>query len=582
MNQIPLKAYVQLLGEYLRPLRRQVMLLALCLLGGTALQLLVPQVMRYVIDASMAEGVSAGVIWMVVLFFGLALLEQGVATSATYLGENIAWKATNQMRSSLTRHALRLDLSFHGARTPGELIERVDGDVGSLANFFSTFVIQVGGSALLIVGVLVAMFLQDWRAGLTVAVYVAVSLLILDRIRNKAIPHWVASRQADAELYGFIEERIAGAHAIRTSGATGYVLNRFYQLTRAAWQKTLKAALMATAMVNIAWIIFAVGNALAMVVAAVLYQRGELSIGAAYLMVHYTMLISRPIDIIIRQMEEVQRAGAGIGRIQELQALKTKVPDGPGVLLPGGALGVDFENVSFGYAEDRPVLHGLSFRLKPGTVLGLLGRTGSGKTTITRLVARLYNPDSGTVRLGAANIRAARQDELSAHVSMVTQRVHLFHASLRENLTFFDQSVPDERIVAALEELGLGPWFRSLPEGLDTKLAPGGGGLSAGEGQLLAFTRVLLRDPGIIILDEPTSRLDPATEQVVQRAVGRLLRGRTAIVIAHRLATVQQVDEIMILDQGQIKEHGPREALAKDSGSHFHRLLQTGIEELIA
>jgi ABC-type multidrug transport system fused ATPase/permease subunit len=164
---------------------------------------------------------------------------------------------------------------------------------------------------------------------------------------------------------------------------------------------------------------------------------------------------------------------------------------------------------------------------------------------------------------------------------MVTQNIQLFHATVRDNLTFFDDSIPDHQILDVLEKLGLGEWCRSLPAGLDTVLESGGGGLSAGEAQLLAFARIFLRDPGLVILDEASSRLDPATEHLLERAVDRLIRNRTAIVIAHRLGTVQRADEIMILEGGHISEHGARAALAGDPTSRFHRLLQTGLEEVL-
>ena len=174
-----------------------------------------------------------------------------------------------------------------------------------------------------------------------------------------------------------------------------------------------------------------------------------------------------------------------------------------------------------------------------------------------------------------------RLDQLRHKIGLVTQDVQLFQASVRDNLTLFDDSIPDERIVRALVDLGLHHWYQSLPEGLDTILGPGGGGLSAGEAQLLAFTRVFLRDPGLVILDEASSRLDPATEQLIERAVDKLLRDRTGIIIAHRLATVQRADEILILDEGQIIEHGPRALLAGDRDSRFYSLLRTGLEEVL-
>ena len=231
------------------------------------------------------------------------------------------------------------------------------------------------------------------------------------------------------------------------------------------------------------------------------------------------------------------------------------------------------------------VLQDISFRLEPGRVVGLLGRTGSGKTTLTRLLFRLYDPDEGSICLGNStdgiDIRQLPVQELRRRVGMVTQNIQLFHATVRENLTFFDSRVPDERILEALRDLGLWEWYFSLSEGLDTELESGGGGLSAGEAQLLAFTRIFLRDPGLVILDEATSRLDPATEYLIERAVDKLVRNRTAIVVAHRLGTVQRADDIVILEDGRVCEVGERERLAEDPSSRFYHLLQTGLEEVL-
>ena len=234
------------------------------------------------------------------------------------------------------------------------------------------------------------------------------------------------------------------------------------------------------------------------------------------------------------------------------------------------------DHVTFGYTEDETVLKDVSFQLQPGKSLGLLGRTGSGKTTITRLLFRLYEINTGQIRVEGKPIEKIRLDDLRNRVGMVTQDVQLFNATVRENLTLFDTGISDERILSVIEELGLSEWYQSLPNGLDTFLE--GTGLSAGEAQLLAFARVFLKDPRIVILDEPSSRLDPATEQRIDRAVQRLLKGRTSIIIAHRLGTVQQVDEIMILADGEIREHGERSRLVQDPDSVFSQLLKTGLE----
>jgi len=226
------------------------------------------------------------------------------------------------------------------------------------------------------------------------------------------------------------------------------------------------------------------------------------------------------------------------------------------------------------------VLHNLSFRLQAGRVLGLLGRTGSGKTTIARLLFRWYDPQEGEIRLGDVDLRRARIDALRARIGLVTQDVQLFQASLRDNLTFFDPAVSDEKLVATLEALGLTGWLARLPQGLDSPIS--GEALSAGEAQLVALARVFLKNPDLVILDEASSRLDPATEALLGQVLDRLLQGRSAVIIAHRLQTVDRADDILILEQGQAIEHGPLRQLAADPDSHFARLLRTGIEEVLA
>jgi ATP-binding cassette subfamily B protein len=349
-----------------------------------------------------------------------------------------------------------------------------------------------------------------------------------------------------------------------------------------------------------------------------LFQEKALTIGAVYIIFHYTSMLERPIDQIVHQLGDLQRAGAGIARIQELWGVERKIrgragPTSSSALL-AGALAVRFQDVTFGYEPVPPkknddgapeaaaaprkeaVLHDLSFQLEPGTVLGLLGRTGSGKTTLTRLLMRLYDPDNGAVSLGngaaprgpaLVDLRQVPLVDLRQRVGMVTQNIQLFHATVRDNLTFFDSrcaasgGIPDEQILDVIRDLGMWEWYASLPHGLDTELESGGGGLSAGEAQLLAFARIFLQDPGLVILDEASSRLDPATENLIERAVDRLVQNRTAIIIAHRLGTVQRADEIMILENGRVCEHGARRELAVDPSSRFYSLLQTGLEEVL-
>jgi ATP-binding cassette, subfamily B, bacterial len=568
----------QLMLTYLRPQAGRVALLATLLLCSIGLQLINPQVLRAFLDAATSGGTSAFLARVALLYVGVALVQQALSLGATYCSEQVAWMATNALRADLALHLLRLDLGFHKARTPGELIERVDGDVTALANFFSQFVVQIAGNLLFMVGVLTALWLEDWRAGLPLSVFAVIALGAMIRLRAIAVPHWTASRQANADLFGFIEERLGGAEDIRSCGAAEYVLGRLYRFTRERLRTGRLARLVSAIGWSVNGVLLAVGVALSLVLAAELYRAGAVSFGAAFLIYYYTQLLFQPLMVISNQLQDFQKASAGLVRVQELLRVQSALVEGDGGIFPRGALAVEFSHVDFGYGDAEMVVHGLSFCLAPGKVLGLLGRTGSGKTTIARLLFRLYDPAAGVVSLGGVDVRTARRAEVRERVGLVTQDVQLFRASVRENLTFFDDAIDDDRIVAVLEDLGLGAWFRALPAGLDTLLT-GSGGLSAGEGQLLAFARVFLRDPGVVILDEASSRLDPATERLIERAVDKLLLGRTGIIIAHRLSTVERADEVLILDDGRVQEAGPRLHLLADPGSRFSHLLRAGAAE---
>jgi len=597
---VPIAHYRGLLGTYLRPQRLRVGLLALLLFSSIGLQLLNPQVIRYFIDTTQARGPQQTLFGAALLFIVVGLAQRGIALAAFYVGANVGWATTNALRADLTRHCLRLDMSFHKRRTPGELIERIDGDITALANFFSRFVVHVAGNALLIVAVLLLLFREDWRVGIGLTLYTAITFVALGAVQNLAVGRWAAQRQASAEFFGFLEERISGTEDIRANGAEPYIMRCLSQLLRVRLQRERAAQLVSNLTFAITNVLFVIGYALGLAIGAYLYAQGAVSIGTAYLIVFYIGMLASPLEHIREQVADLQRATASIQRVQELFGIQPHVREQIAAALPGGALAVAFEEVSFGYHDDQPangepatkstagspttdelVLRAVSFQLQPGKVLGLLGRTGSGKTTLTRLIFRLYDPDSGALCLDGINIRDVALDDLRARVGMVTQEVQLFQASIRDNLTLFNTRIDDARIERALTKLGLWEWIQSLPAGLDTQLAAGGQGLSAGEAQLLAFTRVFLNDPGLIILDEASSRLDPLTEHLLERAIARLLVGRTGIIIAHRLRTVQRADDIMIMEQGRIIEHGRREALASDHTSRFYELLQVGLEEAL-
>jgi ATP-binding cassette subfamily B protein len=411
---------------------------------------------------------------------------------------------------------------------------------------------------------------------------------VLDWLTRRTIPRWQAVREVEARLFGFVEEWLNGTEEIQTSGAKPFIMLRLFESLRARWKETLSAFRLHVIVAILPMNVFMLAYIAAHLLGNTLYREAQITIGALYVIFYYIDVLKGPVWEIRRQIEDLQRAAASINRITELRAEQPTLLDGPGIPAMAGPLQVSFDRVTFQYEDDpdTDILKEIEFSLQSGKTLGLLGRTGSGKTTLTKLILRLHDPVIGAVQIGSSgealyDLRQAQQTELRKQIAMVTQDVQIFQATVRQNLTLFDDSIPDERITSVIERVGLGEWLHALPKGLDTTLEAGGSGLSAGESQLLAFGRVFLHDPGLVILDEASSRLDPATESRLEKAVAELLQQRTGIIIAHRLATVQRADEIMILKDGRIAEHGPRADLAADPNSMFSSLLRTGMEEAL-
>lgn len=570
--------YRRLFNKYVRPEWRRFTILALFVLIGIGLQIITPQIIRDFIDTAISAGPLKILFDLAFLFLGLAFIQQVLSVLAASYGEDLGWRTTNRLRSNLTEHCLRLDLHFHYGKSPGEMIERIDGDVTALSNFFSRFIIVIAGNFLLLIGILVVVFYEDWQAGIALTGFSTFVVIVLLSIRGISVPYWMASRQASAKYFGFLEERLTGTEDIRANGAVGHVLNRFFSLLRERMVTERKGGLVG----SITWAatasLFLLGMAIAFGVGYYLYQKQALSLGSVYLLFHYTEMLRRPIETITRQIEDLQKATSSIRRIAEIFGIVSRVRDVVGGELTSGAPTIEFKKVSFGYDANEPIIKDISIELRSGKALGLLGRTGSGKTTITRLLARLYDPDFGCILWNGTDIRQVPLKELRRRIGIVTQDVQWFHASVRDNLALFDSGVRDEHILQIIDELGLSEWYRRLPEGLNTLLKADGEGLSAGQAQLLALGRVFLKNPELIIMDEASSRLDPATEKLIDLAVAQLLKNRTAIIIAHRLSTVECVDEIIVLDNGRIIEQGERESLERNAMSRFRLLLEMDAE----
>ncbi|WP_177154271.1 ABC transporter ATP-binding protein [Actinosynnema pretiosum] len=598
-----------LLRGYLGPQRGSVVLMAVLLLCSIALEIAEPRIVAFFIETVQADGPQSTLITIALVFLGVAAVRQVTKVVAAYASERVSWTATNAVREDLSAHVLDLDLGFHESRSPGELIERVDGDVNQVAEFFSSLVVQLIGNALLVLGILVALTFVDWRVGLTFAAVTAAGYLLLLRVSSVATGKWEADREQSARFFGAVSESIRAAEDLRSSAATEHAMRRFHRRLRDWLPVKVRAEAWGSSIWIVMSLVFTAGTAFAFGFGGFFYQDGRISLSGVYLIVAYATMLNTPLEVLREQVQALQQARAAIRRIAALFAERSSIVDGDRQL-PSGALEVEFDDVRFEYARSatpvgagdaaegaaeptataapdaaaepggtrgpqrKQVLRGLSFHLEPGTTLGLVGRTGAGKSTIAHLLFRLYDATGGAVRLGGVDVRDARMSSLRARVGLVTQDVHVFDATLRQNLTFFDDDVEDVRLLEILDQLGLRPWLDGLPDGLDSRVTPGA--LSAGQAQLLALARVFLKDPGLIILDEPSSKLDLATELVLERALDTLLAGRTVIVIAHRLDTIRRADRVVVLDSGEVVETGRTSALLQDPESRLAELARIG------
>ncbi|HWL43243.1 MAG TPA: ABC transporter ATP-binding protein [Ilumatobacter sp.] len=540
-----------------------------CTLGG-------PLVIRELID-QVGDGAGAGdVRWLALAFLAIVAVGQALGVLVVWWATATAWGVTNRLRLELTEHVLGLDHEFHRTHTPGELISRVDGDVTSVSDFLGKVLPKVAGSLLLVLGIIGVLAVVDWRLGAAMLVYFLVAVAAVRVSRHRSVNESADEMSALGRLYGGIEERLNASEDLRANGAGGHAMWRFVEEAADYMRQSLRRAM---AFMGMWWTVEAavvLGMAGSIAGGAWLVERGSITIGTAFLLFQYVLLISKPLDEMVQELQTVQKANGAMIRVAELMDVRPTVVDAGTTSPAAGPLAVTCTGVGFDYGDRDangdvpPVLRDVDLAIGAGRTVGVVGRTGSGKTTFTRLVLRLVEPTAGTLALGGVPIADIPMAELRRRVALVPQEVELLAGTVRDNVTLFDPSPSDADVDAALRAAGLD----TLADGgLDRQLGPGGAGLSAGEAQLVSLARVWLRRPDLVVLDEATARVDPETEVRLAAAVRRLLQGRTALIIAHRLSTLQEVDDVVVFGGGRVLEFGTRAELAADPASRFHRLL---------
>ena len=578
--KINLKDYVALLKKYLVKEKGGLALLFGVLSLNVLVETAKPRLLGEFIDQVTTSVPLGGIYQLAILFLLLTVVKQGIGVVIAWLTQNIGWRATNGLRIDLTGHTMNLDMAFHKRFTPGQLVERVDGDINSLFGFFTTFITGIVMNVFMVIGVFAYFFFIDWRFALiymTATALVYLYMIVMGKRIDITSEHL---REEESNLYGIVGEAITSVEDIRTLDARNHTMNRMNKVLK----RLFKFFKMDWMFGFGAWAydeaILWGAEFFVILLMAKMVLSGELSIGTAYLINRLGELILNPILSLREELMYMQKTDASIRRIQEILAIERDLSQGT-LTKTAGTGGIELDHVSFSYEDDEKVIRDVSFHLERHKILGLLGRTGSGKTTLARLIVKLYDPTSGHVYIDGSDSQLLSDKTLHTKIAYVTQEVQLFNTSVRDNLTIYDPTISDAKIMATIDKIGIRDWFNKLPQGLDTKISTEAPFLSTGELQLLTFIRVFLNEPEIVILDEATSRLDPITEKYLEAALSTLLENRTAIIIAHRLKTVLRADEIMILEDGAILEAGNTAALRNDPDSHFANLLKRGLEEVL-
>lgn len=557
--------------KYLKGQRKTMLLLGVFFISNIILQIIAPQVLSYFIDSAQAGKTFGYISLIVLIYLGTIILKMAAGVFESYFAERFGWKITNSFRKDVLAHFLKMDMEHHEKWTSGEVITRLDEDVEGLFSYFYVLIFKLVGSTIFMVGVLIALALKNPVIAVAMLVLCIVSVWVFKKIQDYGMKLYVKRSEAASKFNGIMKEKIDNAVEVRTNAAEKYSFHSLNEAMKKRLKESFPGGMMYSKLWSASTILDAIGTVLSLGIAVMLWEKGLITLGTVYLIYTYSDLIYGPIQEFRHNFTSLQEAKAGLIRVKEILDIESGIAEGT-CETDGRNITLTVKNLSFGYSKNNDVLHDISFELKPGERLGIMGETGCGKTTLAKLLARLYEFQNGEILLNGVSVKELKGESLSNVIAYCTQDVQFLHGTLRDNITLYNEDFSDTAIENAIEQIGLKQWFEKFPEGLDTYLEMGQNNLSAGEAQLISIIRLFLKDPAIVILDEISSRLDYVTEQRILSALDVLTEQRTVITIAHKLSALRWTDNIMILKDGSIVEYGRKEELEKDEASRFYGL----------
>ena len=574
----------QRIWQFVRPYKRHVAISVAAVVTFTGSQLTIPLLIRYAIDNGMAPDTPPTVLLGVLAVFAIVVAINFVASRVQEIVTGrMAEDVLFDIRRAMFSHLQRVSLSFMDKTEVGRLMSRLQGDVNSMQEFLETSVLAIG-DLLLLFGIVVVMLWLDWQLGLMVLIVIPILFGVRILWLSRARAAFMAAHEANSITNGALAEAIHGVRAVQAMNRGTLNAELYGQLVDNTYNAQLRASKLAQIMIPIVDTL--TGSAMAVVALAggMMVVSGRIEVGVMVAFLFYIQRFFDPIRSLTMQYSVMQRAMASGHRLTEVLDVDVDVEDAPDATPLGDCDdgSVEFRNVSFGYNPEHPVLKDVSFRVNSGETVALVGPTGSGKSSSMALIHRFYDVQDGAVLVGGRDVRDVTQKSLGRHIAMVLQEPYLFTGTIRENIRYASDWADDDAVVEAAIAVGAHEFIEALPQGYDTKLAERGSNLSLGQRQLLSFARALVADAKILVLDEATANIDSYTEMQIQKALQRLLEGRTGLVIAHRLATIRNADRIIVLQQGRLVEQGDHDTLIELGGlyAQLYRLNYSSFDDL--